>query len=107
MGRRTTTRDTEAYARATAAARRSREIAAREVAAAIGAQVEELIIEGDLMGGRAMVAMSLRSISEAEQRGDRSVLRAAVMSGAVAHGAWIAALDYRPPSEFGNGASGH
>jgi hypothetical protein len=91
-----TSRDPDEWSRATAAAREVRRHAAREVAGVIAAQVEELVVAGDIMGGRALFARRVREIAEAERRGDVEALRAAVMDGAVALGAWVAALDYRP-----------
>lgn len=97
---RATSRDPEGYARATEAARETRRAAAAEVGALIARQVEELIVAGDIMGGRALVARRIRELLRAEQRGDRDALRAAVMELTVAGGAWVAALDYRPPSDL-------
>lgn len=95
-----TSRDPEEWARATKAARVQREAAAGEVADRIRKQVFELIVEGDLMGGRALVATRVRQIAEAERREDEEALRAAVMELAVAAGMWVAALDFVPPSEL-------
>lgn len=100
-----TSRDPEEYARATKAARVQREKAAGEIADRIREQVFELIVHGDLMGGRALVATRLRQVAEAERRGDKAALRAAVIELGVAAGAWLAALDYVPPSELTNGTS--
>lgn len=95
-----TSRDPEDWAKATKKAREQREKAAGEVADRIREQVYELIVHGDLMGGRALVATRLRQIAEAERRGDKDALRAAVIELGVASGAWLAALDYVPPSEL-------
>jgi hypothetical protein len=92
-----TSRDPEDFANATRVARKMREEVAREVAQCIAEQVEELIVAGDIMGGRALVAKRVQQVLDAERRGDREVLRAACMEGAVAFGAWVAALDYVPP----------
>lgn len=95
-----TSRDPEEYARATKAARETRAAVAREVAGVIAKQVEELIIEGDIMGGRALVAQRIQQVLVAEKRGDPDVLRASVMDGAAAFGLWVAALDWRPPAQL-------
>jgi hypothetical protein len=95
-----TSRDPEEWARATEAARGTREAAAAEVAAHIADAVYDLIVAGDIMGGRALFAQRLAAIAVAERRQDRLALRAAVMDGAAGLGAWAAALDYRPPSEL-------
>lgn len=94
-----TSRDPEEWSRATKAAREQRVKAAGEVADRIREQVFELIVEGDMMGGRALVATRLRQVAEAERRGDTVALRAAVMELTVAGGSWVAALDFVPPSE--------
>jgi hypothetical protein len=101
---RATSRDPEEWARATEKARDVRAAAAREVAGTIAEQVEALIVDGDVMGGRAMFAARLAVVAAAERRGDPRVLRAAVIDAAAALGAWAAALDYVPPSEL-NGAA--
>lgn len=100
MAQRATGRDREEYARATAEARAVREAVAVEIAARISTQVYELIVEGDIMGGRALVATRLQQLMRAEQSGDKATLRAAVIEGAVAHAAWAAALDYKAPSKL-------
>lgn len=94
-----TSRDPEEWARATQAARDQRRASAGEVADRIREQVFELIVDGDMMGGRALVATRLRQVAEAERRGDKVALRAAVMELTIAGGAWVAAIDYVPPSE--------
>ena len=109
-----TSRDPEEFARNTQAARMQREQAAREVGERIYGQVVELIVTGDIMGGREMVLMRIRSVAEAERRAaglktaeeqaeGREAVRAAVMDCAVAFGAWVAALDYKPPSSLSTG----
>lgn len=102
-GQRATSRDREAYARATEEARRVRERVAGEVAVMIADQVRELVIEGDIMGGQALVVTRLRLVHAAQVRGDVVPLRAAWMDVCVAAAACVAALDYRPPSEFNGG----
>jgi hypothetical protein len=102
-GQRATSRDREEYARATEAARETRERVAGEVADKIAGQVRELLIEGDIMGGRALVAMRLRQVTVAEARADEVALRAAWMDVCVAAAGCVAALDYRPPSGFNGG----
>jgi hypothetical protein len=92
-----TSRDPEEWARATEAARRTRQEVAEEVARTIGAQVAALIVEGDVMGGRSRLAGALRDVAAAERRGDPDALRAALMGGIEAMGSWVAALDYVPP----------
>lgn len=110
-----TSRDAEEYARATVQARRRRE----ETAANVAEQIRALIIEGDQMASRSVVAERIRQIVAAERKVDeargrqaqaaengmpvqchrdaetesREVLRGAVMRLAVAAGAWVAALD--------------
>lgn len=79
--------------------------AAREVAGVIAAQVEELIVSGDIMGGRALVAARLRAVATAEVRGDDVALRAAWLELAVAAGACVAAIDFEPPARSANGAA--
>lgn len=95
-----TSRDPEEWSRATVAARATRECAARQVAAAIAEQVEAVIVEGDIMGGRALAATRVRQVAAAERRDDAVALRAAVVDAAAAFGQWAAALDYRPPSDI-------
>lgn len=102
---RATSRDPEEWARATEKARAIRELAAGEVALVIGEQVAELVVAGDIMGGRAMVADRIRKVAAAEQRGERDVLRAAWMELAVAAAACVASIDYVPPASL-NGSSG-
>lgn len=94
-----TSRDPEGYARRTEAARKQRAAAAHEVAQTIAEQVEQNIIEGDVMGGRAVLVKRIQQVAAAEQRGDKDVLRAALMDGAVAFGQWIASLDFVPPPD--------
>lgn len=102
-----TSRDPEEWARATEHARMTREEAAGEVAGVIAVQVRELIVAGDLMGGKALVAQRLKQVVTAEQREDKSALRAAWMDLAVAAGACVAALDFVPPSAVArNGTKG-
>lgn len=96
-----TSRDPDEWARATKAARAERERVAGEVADRIRGQVFSLIVEGDMMGGRSLVATRLRQVAEAERRGDQAALRAAVMDLTVAGGSWVAALDFVPPSSTG------
>jgi hypothetical protein len=93
-----TSRDPEDWARATVRARATREEAAEEVAGVIADQVRELIVSGDLMGGKALVAKRLKQVVTAEQREDKDALRAAWMDLAVAAGACVAAIDFVPPS---------
>lgn len=95
-----TSRDPDAYSRATHAARVTRETVAGEVAAVIAEQVKALIVEGDIMGGRAAIAMRVRQVGEAERRGDRAAIRAAAMEASVAFAQYVAALDYQPPSDI-------
>lgn len=92
MGRMSaTSRDPEEWARATEAARASR----AETAANIAGQLEALIVEGDIMGGRALFVTRVRQLAEAEARGDSlDVVRAAVMEMVAAGGQWLAALDF-------------
>lgn len=92
-----TSRDPADWGRATERARRKRAAAAREVAAAVGEQVAELIEEGDIMGGRALVARRIEQVLAAERTGDRVLLRAAVMELSAASGAWVANLDLDVP----------
>jgi hypothetical protein len=92
-----TSRDPEEWAKATGEARLSRREAARELALLVAGQVEELIIEGDVMGGRALVGRRLAVVLEAERRGDAAALRAAVMDLGAACGSWAAALDFERP----------
>lgn len=103
---RATSRDPEEFARATEAARLTREAAASEVAALIAEQVAALIVEGDIMGGPSLVATRLRAVATARAREDSAALRAAWIDLAAAAGACVAALDYRPPSEYGVRGSG-
>lgn len=100
-----TSRDPEEWARATEEARRVRDAVAREVAAVIAVQVEELLIAGDSMGGRGRVAVALEHLVTAERREDSGALRAATIELAVAGAAWTAALDFVPPvyTPKGNG----
>lgn len=101
-----TSRDLEEWAKATEAARRTRQAVAEEVARTIGTQAAELLIEGDVMGGRSRLAGALKDIAVAERRGDPVALRAALMGGVEALGSWVAALDYVPPElERANGSS--
>lgn len=93
-------RDPQAWVRATSAARGTREGAAREVAGQIAEQVAALIVEGDIMGGRALLSTRVQQLVAAERRGDPVVVRAAVIEVAVAAGAWVAALDFEPPREL-------
>lgn len=95
---RATSRDPEEWARATEGARETRTLTAHEVAQTIAAQVEELIVEGDMMGGRALLAQRLRQLAQAERQGDLTVVRASLMDLAVAAGSWVASLDFTPPS---------
>lgn len=92
-----TSRDPEEYARKTEAARRHRQQTATEVAENIARQIAENIMDGDVMGGRSVLVRRIRAVAAAEQTGDKDVLRAALMDGAVAFGQWIAALDFVPP----------
>lgn len=94
-----TSRDPDEYARRTEAARRQREKTAKEVAATVAEQIESLIVEGDVMGGRSVLVKRVRQVAAAEQTGDPDVLRAALMDGAVAFGQWIAAIDFKPPQD--------
>lgn len=94
-----TSRDPAEWGRATAAARATRE----QVARTIAVQIEELIVSGDIMGGRALLAQRVRALAEAERRGDQSVVRACVMDVAVAAGAWVARLDHRAPEDLSSG----
>lgn len=105
-GQRATSRDREEYARATEAARETRERVAGEVAGTIAEQIRELLIEGDIMGGRALVATRLRQVATAERRGDDVALRAALIDGSVAFASWVASLDYRAPSGLNGGRGG-
>lgn len=99
-------RDPEAWKKASEAARAQRVLSAAEVAGVIAAQVAELVVEGDVMGGPGMFAQRVRTIAEAQRRGDPLALRAAVMDAVVAGGAWVANLDFDPPLDLrGNGAS--
>jgi hypothetical protein len=109
---RSTSREPEEFALATQVARRTRE--------RVADQVRELIVEGDRMGGRAEVAQRITRLIEAETRikqakarilqaaehglpqqphrhdeaEGRDALRSAVMSLAVACGAWCAGMDH-------------
>lgn len=94
-----TSRDRDEWARRTEAAREQRAASARVVAEQIAEQVEQNIIEGDVMGGRSVAVQRLRQVAAAEERGDRDVLRAALVDTAVAFGQWVAALDFRPPPD--------
>lgn len=106
MGRRkATSRDPEEWARATEEARRTREEAAAEVAGVIASQVEELIVSGDVMAGRAVLAQRISQLAVAERRGDPVVIRAALMEVAVAAGGWVASIDFVPPSEHASNGS--
>lgn len=96
MGRRddpAAKQELEEYRAATEAARGGRAAAAAEVGAYIGRQVERLIVEGDVMGGREMCLMRLRALLEAEKSGDPEVVRSAVMELAGGCGAWVAQID--------------
>lgn len=104
--RKATSRDPEEYARATEAARQTREEVAHEVAGVIAEQVEALIVEGDIMGGRALLASRLKALAVAERRGDSTVVRAALMDVAVASGVWVASIDFVPPSELHGSSNG-
>lgn len=107
-----TSREPEEWARATEAA--------RGVRAAVAAQLAELIISGDLMGGRGALTLRLERLLEAERRiatAERGrmqarqsgmsevaavraieeghhAMRAAVMEIAVCAGQWVAAIDF-------------
>lgn len=102
---RATSRDPEGWARATEKARATREQVAGEVALVIGEQVAELVVAGDIMGGRAMVADRIRKVAAAERRGDPSVLRSAWMELAVAAASCVASIDYVPPAALNGSAS--
>jgi hypothetical protein len=92
-----TSRDPEEWAKATGEARKTREEVARELAGVVAEQVEALIVEGDIMGGRALVGRRLAVVLDAERRGDLVALRAAVMDLGAACGSWAAALDFDRP----------
>lgn len=92
-----TSRDPDEWREATRAARATREEVAAQVVATLADQVYELIMEGDIMGGRALVGRRLGQVLDAERRDDQVALRAAVMDLIVAGGAWVAALDFTPP----------
>lgn len=102
-----TSRDPEEWARKTEEARRVREVVAKEVAAVVAEQVEELLIAGDSMGGRGRVAVALEHVVTAERRGDKGAMRAATIELAVAGAAWTAALDYVPPEYTPKGNGRH
>lgn len=95
--RSSTSRDPEEWATATAAARAQRELAAAEVAAVIADQAYDLIVAGDLMGGRAMFARRVEQLVTAERVGDPVALRSALMDSIAAAGAWVAGLDFESP----------
>lgn len=88
------TRDRAEWAAGDARARAQREATAGEVAERVAAQARELLIEGDVMGGRDLFLGRLRTLLEAERSGDREALRAAVMDVSVAAASWAAALDF-------------
>lgn len=107
-----TSRDPEEWAAATAAARETRRQVAHEVAMNIAEQVETLLVEGDIMGGRALFARRVEQLVSAEKQlagrraiardaGDdppeRDIERAAWMDLSVAAAACAAAIDYVPP----------
>lgn len=94
-------RDIEEYRRATELARAGRRSAAKVVGGYIARQVEQLVVEGDVMGGPSMVAMRIRQAVEARRRGDREAERSAAMDVAAAAGAWVAALDMERPASAG------
>lgn len=112
-----TSREPEDWAKATEAA--------REVRATVAAQLAELIISGDLMGGRGALTLRLQRLLEAESRvgtaqrarvharqaglpeapavraeqEGREAIRAAVMEVAVCAGQWVAAIDFEAAAE--------
>lgn len=89
-----TSRDPEEWAAATQAARETRELAAAEVAANVADQVYDLIVAGDIMGGRALAVSRIGQVAAAERRQDPEALRSACMDAAVGFGAWVASLDH-------------
>lgn len=105
MAQRATSLDPVEWGAATEAARAKREDTAREVAAVIAQQVAELLIEGDIMGGRSLAAIRLQQVAAAERRGDRVVLRGALIDASAAFAQWAAGLDFRVPPVNGNGAA--
>jgi len=100
VARKATSRDPQAWAHATHVAREEREKVAGEIGDRIAAQVRELLIEGDTMGGRARFAAAVGDIVTAERRGDHEVLRSTLMGGIDALAAWVAALDFKPPADI-------
>lgn len=95
MAKSATSRDREEYARRTARAREELQRTAVEVSEVVARQVAELIVEGDVQGGRSLVAGRLREVASAELHGDEAVLRAAWLDLAVAAGACAASIDLR------------
>lgn len=92
-----TSRDVEEYARATALAREVRTRVGAEVFAAVvnvAEQVEELVQVGDVMAGESVLASRLRELAMAKSEGDVIVVRAAVMGMTTAGAAWVAAIDH-------------
>ncbi|HEX7088677.1 MAG TPA: hypothetical protein VF192_00980 [Longimicrobiales bacterium] len=66
---------------------------ARAVRANVAEQVAELIVERDMTGAEGLVATRIRQVADAQRRGDRVALRAAIMELSVSSAHWVAAID--------------
>jgi crotonobetainyl-CoA:carnitine CoA-transferase CaiB-like acyl-CoA transferase len=66
---------------------------ARESRAVVAGQLADLLVAEDITGGRELVTQRLRDLAGAERTGDPLMVRAALMTLAVACGAYCVRLD--------------
>lgn len=67
--------------------------AARAARAAVAEQLTALLVGRGMTGDRAVLALRVRQLAEAEREGDPAVVRAAVMEVSAAAAAWCVSLD--------------